>query len=129
MNPSPVLPGPEVRTRVRTERDGGGTVVRAGGEIAPDTADEPEAVLARALSGGDDGTPLALDPSEVSLRDSTGLDALLHLRLHPRLLARRRTPFAVPSASARVIRPLGLTRTGGLLGFPVPPARPPGRDP
>ncbi|MFF6794213.1 STAS domain-containing protein [Streptomyces filamentosus] len=122
MNPSPVLPGPEARLRVGTERDGGGTVVRVGGEIDPDTADEPEAVLARALSEGDDGTPLVLDLSEVSSCDSTGLDALPHPRLPAR---RRRTPFAVSAASAQVVRPLGPTRTGGLLGSPVPPGRPP----
>lgn len=122
MNPSPVLPGPEARMRVRTERNGGGTVVRVGGEIDLDTADGLEAVLARALSEGDDGTPLVLDLSEVSFCDSTGLSALLHLRL---LARRRRTPFAVSAASAQVVRLLGLTRTGGLLGFPVPPGRPP----
>ncbi|MFI8258640.1 hypothetical protein [Streptomyces filamentosus] len=125
MNPSPLLPGPEARLRARTERDGWGTVVRGGGEIDPDTADEPEAVLVRAPSGGDDGAPLVLDPSEVSC-GPTGLDALLR----PRPLARRRrTPFAVSAASAQVVLLLGLTRTGGLLGFPVPPGRPPGRGP
>ncbi|MEV6200151.1 STAS domain-containing protein [Streptomyces sp. NPDC051771] len=113
------------RLRHRTEPGGVGTAVCLSGEIDLDNAAELETVLTAALSLGGHGTPLTLDLSEVSFCDSTGLNALLHVRL---LAVARQRRLTVVAASAQVARLLAHTRTGDLLEYPAAQATPSGDD-
>ncbi|MGW0122463.1 STAS domain-containing protein [Streptomyces sp. NPDC003327] len=95
----------------------GTTVVRLSGDIDLDRAADLDTALVHALAECEDGAGLALDMSEVTFCDSTGLNVLLRVR-HEALAEHR--PVTIVAAGGRVARLLDITGTGSLFGYPPP---------